>query len=45
MFSFTLQIFIESILYAKTGDKSSVVNETEIVSDFVELIVWWGRHG
>lgn len=45
VFSFTLQIFIESILYTKTGDEGSVVNETEIVSDFVELIVWWGRHG
>lgn len=41
MFSFILQTFIESLLYAETGvgSKNSVVNETLVASAFVELIV------
>lgn len=46
MFSFILQIFIESLLYAETGvgSKNWVVNETEVVFAFVELIVRWRGH-
>lgn len=46
MFSFILQIFVESLLYADTGvgRKNLVVNETELVSAFVELIGKWRGH-
>lgn len=46
MFSFILQIFVESLLYAATGvgRKNLVVNETELVSAFVELIGKWRGH-
>lgn len=45
MFSFILQVFIESLLYAETGvgSKNSVVNET-VVSACMELIVRWRGH-
>ena len=41
MFSFILKVFIESLLYAETGvgSKNSMVNETEVVSACMELIV------
>ena len=41
MFSSILKVFIESLLYAETGvgSKNSMVNETEVVSACMELIV------